>query len=236
MRKSLTVVMPSHNEGKIVGEAVSKVLSLFSSGIYDVIVHVVLDGIDFDSVKSLNDLDSSNVIITELNSNYGKGFCLRLGAKNAKSEFVAFLDADLDIEPTALLEGLGALEKKSIGCAYGSKFHPNSKLIYPPIRVFASRSFKLLVRMLFRLNIDDTQTGVKVFRNSDLQKVISSTFENHFLFDLELMILLNRLGVKMVPVPVDLNYKYSSSIGIKSIVVLGAQTIGLFLRHVRKGK
>ena len=235
----LTVVMPAHNEGAVVAEAVERVIELFPANSDEIVVHIVLDGPDSAALQALNQLNRANVKVTELGENYGKGHCLRIGASESSSVYTAFLDSDLDIDPISILQGLEILENnkfENIGCVYGSKFHPNSVLSYPPLRTIASKVFKFIVKILFGLNIEDSQTGLKLFRSSDLQRVISSTKENRFMFDLEVMILLNRLGVKMVPVPVNLNYKFSSSIGIKSIVVLGAQTIGLFLRQVRKRK
>jgi glycosyltransferase involved in cell wall biosynthesis len=190
-------------------------------------------------VKSLNEINSENIKVTELPENYGKGHCLRVGVRASESKYVAFLDADLDIDPGSILLGLEVLEKcddGSIGCVYGSKFHPSSTLSYPPLRKVASKVFKITVQTLFGLNIDDSQTGLKLFRNSDLQRVINDTKENRFMFDLEVMILLNRNGVKMSPIPVNLNYRYSSTIGLKSVMVLGAQTAGLFFRQSIKRK
>ncbi len=235
----LTVVMPAHNEGAVVAEAVERVMGLFPANSDEIVVHIILDGPDPAALHSLNQLNRANVKVTELSENYGKGHCLRIGASESRSVYIAFLDSDLDIDPISILQGLEILENneyEKIGCVYGSKFHPSSVLSYPPLRTIASKVFKIVIKILFGFNAEDSQTGLKLFRSSDLQRVISSTKENRFLFDLEVMILLNRLGVKMVPVPVILHYKYSSSIGIKSIVVLGAQTIGLFLRHIRKRK
>ena len=235
----LTVVMPAHNEGAVVAEAVERVIGLFPANSDEILVHIILDGPDPAAFESLNQLNRTNVKVTELRVNHGKGHCLRIGASESSSVYTAFLDSDLDIDPISILQGIEIFENhkfENIGCVYGSKFHPSSVLSYPPLRSIASKLFKIIVKMLFGLNVEDSQTGLKLFRSSDLQRVISSTKENRFMFDLEVMILLNRLGVKMVPVPVILHYKYSSSIGIKSILVLGAQTIGLFLRHVRKRK
>jgi glycosyltransferase involved in cell wall biosynthesis len=238
----LTVVIPSHKEGAVVSETVARVLDLFSESPGDLAIHVMLDGTDPVAVKSLNNVNSQSIKVTELSENHGKGYCLRVGARASDSKYVVFLDADLDIDPGSILLGLEILEKcedgsiGSIGCVYGSKFHPSSTLSYPPLRKIASKVFKIAVQILFGLNVDDSQTGLKLFRNSDLQRVINDTREDRFLFDLELMILLKREGVKMSPIPVNLNYKYSSTISFKSVIVLGAQTAGLFFRQSLKRK
>jgi glycosyltransferase involved in cell wall biosynthesis len=239
MEPLLTVVVPSYNEGKVVAETVARVLSSNPSNVDEVCVHVILDGPDPLALKSLLELQSRCIKITELTKNSGKGYCLRLGASASNSKYVAFLDADLDLDPVAIWLGLEILEQAvdpDIGCVYGSKFHPNSELKYPFLRKIASKMFRFVVKMLFGLTVDDSQTGLKVFRNSDLKHIINLTRENHFMLDLEIMILLNRRGVKMIPVPVNLNYKFSSTIGLRAVYKLGVQTVGLFLRHFVKLK
>ena len=72
---------------------------------------------------------------------------------------------------------------------------------------------------MFGLNIEDTQTGVKVFRYESLKTAIDFSEENRFLFDVELMAIYKSLQYKMIPMPVTLTYQYSSSI---NFVIAGA--------------
>ena len=68
--------------------------------------------------------------------NKGKGYAVRRGMLAAKSEYVAFLDADLELPPYLLegflkeAEGIG---RRRIGydIVIGSKMHPDSQVEYP---------------------------------------------------------------------------------------------------------
>ena len=96
--------------------------------------------------------------------NLGKGYAVKLGALEAAGDWVGFVDADLDLDPAAL-QCLLALSPRHLGLdfAIGSKRHPDSEVHYPPVRVIASWLFQQVVRLLFRLDVRDTQVGLKVF-------------------------------------------------------------------------
>ena len=77
------------------------------------------------------------------------------------------------------------------------------------------------------LDIEDSQTGMKVFSRVPLALAIGNCNESRFLFDIELMSILNNLGYKMVPIPVILDYQYSSSISLLSTLRMIDDTVKL---------
>ena len=86
---SLTAVIPAYNEG----ERLRGVLDvLLRSREVDEII-VVSDGSTDDTCEVARSFDG--VVVVELNENVGKGGAMVAGARQASSEFIAFLDADL---------------------------------------------------------------------------------------------------------------------------------------------
>jgi hypothetical protein len=94
----------------------------------------------------------------------------------------------------------------------------------------ASSFYRQLAKLMFGLYVEDTQTGVKVFRYDELDTALAHSKENRFLFDVELMAICNSFEYKMVPIPVALDYQYSSSINFRSAVVMIYDTVSLGLR------
>ena len=180
-------------------------------------VHVVLDGPDLIAEHELQLINLSNVRYSVLPINQGKGSALRHGARQAKTGFVAFLDADLDIHPKSLVAAFHELQRTddpAVVGAYGSKFLENSEVDYPVVRRLASSTFRRLVRLLFEIDIQDSQTGMKVFKSEALHKILEVSSEERFLFDIEVFSLLARLGYRFIPIPVEINYQYSSTINV----------------------
>lgn len=54
----------------------------------------------------------------------------------------------------------------------GSKGHPLSDVEYPFLRHFYSWGYQQLIRVLFRLNLRDSQTGIKLMRRDVVAAVL----------------------------------------------------------------
>ena len=190
---------------------------MFSEAQVYISIHVVLDGPDLIAERELQLIRLPNVRYSVLPSNQGKGSALRYGARQAKTRFVAFLDADLDIHPKSLVaafEELQRADSPAVVGAYGSKFLVDSEVDYPIVRRLASSTFRRLVRLLFEIDIQDSQTGMKVFRTEPLHQILDLSTEERFLFDIEIFSLLARFGYVFIPVPVEINYQFTSTINV----------------------
>ena len=190
---------------------------MFSEAQIYIAIHVVLDGPDLIAERELQLIHLPNVRYSVLPSNQGKGSALRFGARQANTRFVAFLDADLDIHPKSLVAAFQELQRTdnpAVVGAYGSKFLANSEVDYPIVRRLASSTFRRLVRLLFEIDIQDSQTGMKVFKAGPLHQILDRSCEERFLFDIEIFSLLAKSGYQFVPIPVQINYQYTSTINI----------------------
>lgn len=229
----LIVVLPAYKESLTIAQAVNRLVGILSASQLTFQINVVLDGPDPDIVQALVSVSDPRVLQFQLPKNFGKGAALRHGAHFGDSRYIAFLDADLDIHPEAVITGFDILESEllgRIGVAYGCKLHPKSKVTYPFIRRILSSQYRRLIRILFRMDIEDTQTGVKVFRTQALRGVLTKSVENRFLFDIEIFKLLADDGWNATPIPVVLDYQFSSTIGAISVAQMVAQTIRLRIR------
>ena len=202
-------------------------------------IHVVIDGPNVYTVNAARSIPDDRIWVTCLQANRGKGYATRVGLLAAKSELVAYIDGDLDVHPRSLIWALDVIASDTlskIGCIYGSKVHTNSKVEYPVVRRALSTCFRLLTRVLFGLPIDDSQTGLKVFRTSAISDCLAQSKEDGFLFDLELMTLLIRDNWELSPAPVEINFNYSSTIRPSSILSMLSGMIRLRVRLNRLGR
>jgi hypothetical protein len=129
---------------------------------------------------------------------------------------VAFFDADLDIDPSTLVVLFTQLLNTKADGVVGSKFHKRSSVNYPLLRRTQSKIFMLLVFILFRMKIRDTQTGAKVFQVNVINDVVPDIKPTGFGFDVELMVLAHDRGYRIEEGPVRLTYQYTSSVNLKS--------------------
>src|SRR5581483_6886287 len=96
--------------------------------------------------------------------NMGKGFALRYGVVRSHGEIVTFIDGDGDIDPVQIATYLRIMRQSGADIVVGSKRHPASEVVYPLARRLYSATYQALLRLLFRLEVRDTQVGLRLFR------------------------------------------------------------------------
>lgn len=166
---------------------------------------VVVDDGSYDGTLSLARLAAenwNNVRIVGYPENLGKGYALVEGAKEARGDLILFVDADLEIHPRQLGLLYGALIGLDADVVIGSKLHPSSTIDYPLKRRILSAGYYVLVRILFRLPVRDTQTGLKLYKADVLRRVAGRLLVKRFACDLEVLANANRLGYRVVEAPV----------------------------------
>jgi glycosyltransferase involved in cell wall biosynthesis len=215
-------LLPAFQKSAVISEVVEKILSLADRNhSFETSLLVVLDGPDQEALIALSSLQDSRVSVLQLPRNMGKGYALRSGAKLINGDVVVLFDADLDIAPESAMYGVQVIlddQVQQIGCAYGSKFHPNSRVSYPLARRILSRAFNRLVRVFCGLSVEDSQVGVKVLHQHIFKSVVNNCVEDRFLFDVELLHFVGQQGRLLVPIPVNLTHQFDSTINLIEIV------------------
>lgn len=234
----LEVILPAYNKSETIVATVIRLRHFLNELDIDFQIHVVVDGPDERTEKALIPFVDYRTRISILPKNLGKGSALRFGVKQSNSKYIAFLDADLDIYPNSIGIGLTCLVQsgeENLVCAYGSKLHTDSRVEYPWFRRLSSSAYRFLVRVLFGIEVKDSQTGLKVFDGKAIQDVIDQSVEQRFLFDLEIFLLLAKKGYRFIEIPVTLDYQFASTIGVSTISLMIKETFKLAWR-MRKEK
>ncbi|HYA44458.1 MAG TPA: glycosyltransferase [Acidimicrobiales bacterium] len=216
----LTVVVPYYNPGKLLVPTIERLLKVLDAtdATYEVIA--VSDGSTDGSDAEL-DLalagrpQLANVVLSR---NQGKGAALRLGLARGRGRYLGFIDADGDLDPILFDSFQTMVRLYSPDIILGSKRHPLSEVEYPWLRRLYSWGYQQLVRSLFRLNIRDTQTGIKLVRRDVLAAVLPRMVEKRFAFDLELFVIARRLGYRrFLEAPIRLRHQFTSTVSWRSV-------------------
>jgi glycosyltransferase involved in cell wall biosynthesis len=228
----ITLVLPAFHEESSIVECLTRLFVSMDSSRIPFIAILVVDGVDDNTAMMARGFGDPRLTIIELDKNYGKGRAIRTGLQDCTTEFVGYIDADLDLHPEGLVSALDQLIRapRNVVGAIGSKLHPASKVEYPASRRTLSVIYQRLVRILFQLKVEDTQTGLKVFRTSAVNEVFPLLQADGFEFDLELLTRLAKKGGMFFSVPVDLDYQFSSSIGLRNSVKTITSTLKLAIR------
>ncbi len=230
----LSILMPAYNEANSIAENVCETAETMRGLGIDFEIVVIddgsLDGTHTAASAALRTFPD-RVRVVRCNRNEGKGNALICGASYSKGEYVAFLDADMDLHPEQLAGFLAIMDSRRADVVIGSKFHPQSNVEYPPVRRIYSLFYYMLVRALFGLPVRDTQTGIKLFKREVLDRVLPRILVKRFAFDLELLANVHHFGYRIAEAPVTLNFqRVCSRLRLAAVWNVFLDTLAIFYR------
>lgn len=227
----LTVVVPYYNPGDTLAPNLRRLREVLDRSPVDYEVIAVSDGSTDGSDSTITELENSRLLHVILPCNQGKGEALRIGLAAGRGRYLGFIDADGDLHPQLLEAFMALVNLYQPDVVIGSKRHPLSHVQYPPLRWAYSIGFQCLVRVLFRLNVRDTQTGLKLIRRDVLAAVLPRMLEKRFAFDLELLVVARRLGYRrFLEAPIVLQHQFRSTISLISVGHTLLDTLSIFYR------
>ncbi|MFL5945262.1 MAG: glycosyltransferase [Gaiellaceae bacterium] len=233
-RPLLTVIVPVYNRGDEILGNVEEIRRLVVARVPapEVEVIVVSDGSLDDTAERLLSAREPGIRVIHYDRNLGKGYAVKVGALAAHGQWVALVDADLDLDPSSIPDFLELARRDQLDFAIGSKRHPGSIVHYPRSRRIASWWYQQLNRLLFRLDVHDTQVGLKVFSRNVVDDVVPLLLVKRFAFDLELLAVAGALGYRRVrELPVRLEYRFSGSqLRSRAVVRALVDTAAIFYR------
>jgi Glycosyl transferase family 2 len=227
----LSIIVPCHNAGPGLRDFLARLESELSAlGSYEIVL--VSDGSTDDTLAIARELASTTLRVVHYPERSGKGHALRVGLSRARGAYIGFIDSDGDIDPQAIGPFLSLMSLYQPDVVLGSKRHPMSEVAYPPLRRVMSWVYHKLTRLLFRVNVRDTQTGLKVIRRDVLSAVLPRMFEKRYAWDLELLVVARMLGfTRVFEAPVRIQYRFSSQVDPNAAFRIILDSVAIFYRR-----
>ncbi len=206
--KLLSVIVPVFRQEKTIVQDIRNLLNVLDRMPVQSEVIVVIDGeVDKSRQRALSVRDK-RVSVVGYKVNKGKGYAVRYGMAKSKGSVVGFLDAGCDLNPEGLLLMYDYMRWKNADIVVGSKRHELSKVHYPAIRRIFSWVYQMIVRILFHVNVRDTQVGMKLYKREVLEDVLPRLLVKEFAFDIEILSVAYRLGYRRIlEAPIELNFE-----------------------------
>jgi glycosyltransferase involved in cell wall biosynthesis len=231
----LTVVLPFYNPGRSIRTTVERTVEVLLERRISFEVLAVSDGSTDGSETLLEGLYPDLVTVVVIPERGGKGQAVREGLRRGRGRYLGFLDGDGDVPPDLLGEFLDIVQVQGPDIVIGSKRHPDSQVVYPLARRLYSWGYQQLVRALFRLQVHDTQAGIKLVRRDVIAEVLPVMVEQGYAFDLELLVVACRLDHRhIVEAPVRIGRRFSSTVSPAVVAEMLLDTFAIWWRlHVK---
>ncbi|MFX1568282.1 MAG: glycosyltransferase [Promethearchaeota archaeon] len=200
--RSISVVVPAYNEESNLRSSIA-------------IIHKYLSDLVSKNFEILiienGSTDHTANIAKKLEEEYSniKSFCLpdpsygeayRYGILQANYGMVTLYPVDLAFSLNFIGRAFNLIDKYPI--LLGVRFHPESNLDRPFIRILISRVHTILVNILFKTHFNDVDC-LKAFRTEIGKKLVKYTVAKGPFIEIELVSLIKMMGIKYCEIPVN---------------------------------
>jgi len=217
MLAPFSVVSPAFNEGSRIGDTLRLTLDYLQDVAPQSELIVVNDGSTDATGAIAREVFSGAKVTTRLLENFpnrGKGAAVRSGLLAARKPIGLFFDADLSTPLEETPKVIEPIADGRVDIAFASRAL-NRRLIgrhQPWRREQAGRIFNLFVRLATGLPFWDTQCGFKAFRLDVSRPILEAARIDGFAFDVELLYLAQRAGLRIREIPVRWNHSTGSKV------------------------
>ena len=193
---NLAIIVPIFNEEKYIGKLLEKLRPITSN-------IIVVDNCSTD--RSVKECLKHKVHVIRHPVNIGKAESMRTGTlfatKFLNIEYIAFMDGDLQHDPSDLLNLYYYLINKELDIVVGKRNFNSKKM--PFIRSIGNKTYKHIVNFIYKVNIDDIQCGMRVMKKDVMKFFDWELNENqHYFFDAKMTLSFLKLGLKYDQYPI----------------------------------
>ena len=221
----LSILMPVYNERERVERAIAEVLETTLPTEFELIV--VNDGSTDGTTEILRSGDwSDRVRLIEHEVNQGKGAAIRTALREARGEFSAIFDADLEYEPADLARLMPPLLDGRANACFGVRAF-DGYTSHSFLFVLGNKGVTLAANILFNVYLHDIMTCQKMMRTEVFRSLALQS--RGFSIEPEIAARLVQRGERIFEVPVHYRARATDE-GKKLTALDGFRVIATLLR------
>jgi glycosyltransferase involved in cell wall biosynthesis len=206
-RPELSIVIPAYQEAGRLPETLAQLGVFVRDCGYSVEVLIVVEECPDRTLEIATQFASTQAqfAVVVNGGQFGKGRAVRTGMLRARGRFILFMDADLSVPLSEVPKFLKHFATQpDVDVLIGDRQHAESDIVrrQTRLREGMGQVFNGFVRVLSGLRWRDTQCGFKAFRRPAARAVFRRLTIDGFAFDVEALVLAERLGLRVESMPV----------------------------------
>jgi glycosyltransferase involved in cell wall biosynthesis len=198
MNAKRLIIIPTYNEENQIASVIEGIRQYSDADIL-----VIDDGSEDRTVERAR---SAGVRVIQHPFNMGYGVAVQTGYKYASEnnyDYFLQIDGDGQHHPAYIPELLAMVENQKCDMAIGSRFLKDNEHKTGLLKSVAIRLFRWIIRMITGETITDPTSGNRCMNRSVFQYFREDGFPNDYP-DANIIIILHRLGFKLVELPVTM--------------------------------
>jgi putative flippase GtrA len=201
----LDIVIPVYNEERDLPGSVRRLHEYLASDVpYPARITVADNGSTDHTLELAHRLakELPDIEVIHLDAK-GRGGALSAAWMASPADVVVYMDVDLSTGLSALMPLVAPLVSGHSDLAIGSRMTAMSRVVRGPKREFVSRGYNLLLRRFLGAKFSDAQCGFKAVRADVARHLLPLVADTGWFFDTELLVIAERVGLRIHEVPVD---------------------------------
>ena len=209
----LSIVIPAYNEEARIEDTLGKVVDYLGRQEYAWEVAVVDDGSTDATASLVRGFTEVHPEVRLISVRHGgKGWAVNRGMLATEGEYRFLCDADLSM-PVEQIRRFLPPELSDFDVAVGSRELAGARRIGEPSgRHLMGRVYNLMVRRIAVPGLLDTQCGFKCFHGRAARELFRVQRLYSFAFDVEILFLARKRGLRIKEVPIDWYYMSDSKV------------------------
>ena len=212
----LSVIIPAYNEEATLRKVVRAVLSV--PNLREIII---VDDCSTDNTRliaeQLAEAYPEKVKAVHRQTNGGKTEALKTGFALSTGDIVIVQDADLEYDPSEIIEVISPILDGKADVVYGSRFlvRKAARVLYY-YHYLANKALTFASNLFTNVNLTDVETGYKAFRGEIIRNMIITS--SGFGFEIEVTAKVAKLRCALYEVPISYygrTYAEGKKIGLK---------------------
>ena len=200
----LSVIIPAFNEEERIIPTIGAIAAHISTKGYSWELIIADDGSTDKTVELVEELGFANVMVLKTEQNGGKGSAVRRGILAAQGDYILFSDADNSTPIEEIDQLLHQVKDMGYDIAIGSRAAEGAdEMKRSLLRRILSGGLRWIVKYFFRIGVQDTQCGFKLYQREAAVKLHNTQTVMGFSFDLEILYLASKFGYQIAEVPVE---------------------------------
>ena len=172
--KKILIIIPTYNEGLIIGEVISQINKIFRTA--DILV---LDA--FSSDKTYSEVKKNRANIIQIDKFYGIGLAIETGilfAYENDYDFVVRIDGDGQHSPSDVKDLLDFAINSKCELTIGSRFLNKSEYNPNKFRLYGIKLLRKLIKLIYKIDVTDCTSGCQIYNKKLIKELINDkTFE-----------------------------------------------------------
>ena len=213
------LVIPTFNEETFIKDMVSGSDRLLSK-MYRNYKIVIIDAHSTDStIKIVKGMSRRmpRVEIFESGIRGKRGRDVLYGMHKFDSKLYCYMDADLS-PSISYIGDLVRKQRSGYDVVLASRYSLGSKLQRPPLREAFSRTYNIMVNLIFGDKVTDHQCGFKLFSKKAFDEIYEESEEGHWAWDTETILIAHYRKMKMCEVPIRWSERRNQRTGIARLL------------------